>query len=214
MAYIHKTEEEQSTVEPNNLTALPAPLSWLNQPSHVKTDSAHSITITAGAKRDWFYDPASDKRTRNAPVALFSPPDDNCTLSAKVTVEFAATFDAGVLFVYADEERWAKLCFECAPTGEPMIVSVVTRGSSDDCNSVVIDGTTIYLRLYRRGDVLVFHYSHDGRYWHMVRHFTIGSLENAQIGFCAQSPTGWGCQVHFAEIKYQCVTLTDIRSGE
>ena len=97
-----------------------------------------------------------------------------------------------------DDERWAKLCFEYAPTDRPMVVSVVTRGKSDDCNSVYIDDNSVYLRLYREGDRLAFHYSEDGEYWHMVRHFTIGDLQDVRIGFSVQAPTGEGCHWTFA----------------
>ena len=145
---------------------------------------------------------------------MFSPPDQNCLLSAKVTVGFNATFDAGVLFVYADDQRWAKLCFEYSPAGKPMIVSVVTRGISDDCNSLSIDNNSVYLRLYLQGDRMAFHYSEDGDYWNMVRHFTIGDLERVRIGFSVQAPTGKGCRAEFSEISYRAALLADIRNGE
>lgn len=201
-------------MEPLALNALDATLTWLNDPTSVESDGTDNLGFAAGPKSDWFFDPASSTKMKNAPIALFSPPDAQCTLSAKVTVSFGATFDAGVLFVYADEMHWAKLCFEYAPTNDPMIVSVVTRERSDDCNSVIVEGNTVYLRLYRRDDVLAFHYSLDGQYWHMVRHFTIGSLQDIKLGFCAQSPTGEGCRVLFEEIDYRKVSLKDIRSGE
>ena len=38
-------------------------------------------------------------------------------LSARVTVDFRATFDAGVLLLWLDEAHWAKLCFEYTPDG-------------------------------------------------------------------------------------------------
>ena len=180
----------------------------------METDGVATLSMAAGPQTDWFYDPAGSKRSSNVPVALFAPPDQNCLLSAKVTVGFNSTFDAGVLFLYADDERWAKLCFEYAPTNRPMVVSVVTRGKSDDCNSVYIDDNSVYLRLYREGDRLAFHYSEDGEYWLLVRHFTIGDLQDVRIGFSAQAPTGDGCQVEFSEIGYRAGMLSDIRSGE
>jgi regulation of enolase protein 1 (concanavalin A-like superfamily) len=197
-----------------DLAALPAALSWSNEPLDVQTDGNNNLSFAAGPLTDWFYAPAGDRRIDNSPLALFAPPDVHCTLAARVTVDFGATFDAGVLFVHADGERWAKLCFEYAPTGEPMIVSVVTRARSDDCNSVLIDGNTVDLRVYRQQDVLTFHYSTDGERWHLVRHFTIGALDDVKLGFCAQSPTGEGCTVQFADIAYRSVTIADIRSGE
>ena len=57
---------------------------------------------------------------------------------ARVEVQVGESFDAGVLVVWLDETTWAKLCFEYSPQREPMVVSVVTRGTSDDCNSVVV----------------------------------------------------------------------------
>jgi hypothetical protein len=74
----------------------------------------------------------------NAPAALFLPPDQDFSLRVRVTVDFGATYDAGVLCVYAQDQTWANLCFEYSPQNQPMIVSVVTRGASDDCNSVVV----------------------------------------------------------------------------
>jgi len=196
------------------LTMLPDVLTWENQPERLEVGATDTLNIAAGPGTDWFYDPAGSGRKHNAPLALFSPPDENCLLSTKVTVGFRSTFDAGVLFVYTDVDHWAKLCFEYAPTGNPMVVSVVTRGKSDDCNSVYIDGDSVYLRLYREADRLAFHYSDDGKYWHMVRHFTIGDLQNVRIGFSAQAPTGQGCHVQFSEISYRSGELSDIRNGE
>lgn len=196
------------------LSTLPDILTWKNQPETVEADGVATLGMAAGPQTDWFYDPAGSKRSSNAPVALFSPPDENCLLSAKVSVGFRETFDASVLFIYADDERWAKLCFEYAPTDRPMVVSVVTRGSSDDCNSVYIDDNSVYLRLYRQGDRLAFHYSEDGEYWHMVRHFTIGDLQDVQIGYSVQAPTGEGCWAQFSEISYRAGELSDIRNGE
>ena len=95
-----------------------------------------------------------------------------------------------------------------------MVVSVVTRGVSDDCNSVTIEDRSVYLRLYRQDRVLAFHYSQDGRYWHFVRHFSLGDLERVGVGFSAQSPLGEGCEVIFSEIRYTLSPLSDLRNGE
>jgi hypothetical protein len=195
------------------LPSVPATLTWKNRPLN-STSDARQLSITAGAQTDWFVDPAGAPARQNAPIALFAPPDPAFRIQARVTVEFAATFDAGVLFAYAREDLWGKLCFEYSPQGQPMIVSVVTKGVSDDCNSAVMGQQTVYLRLYRRDAVLAFHYSPDGRFWHFVRHFTLGQVEGLTIGFSAQSPTGQGCQVSFSEIQYIPGALADLRNGE
>jgi regulation of enolase protein 1 (concanavalin A-like superfamily) len=195
------------------LSALPAPLAWLNTPLEATAPAADALRIVAGPQTDWFNDPAGGAPKGNAPVALFSPAEPTFSLSARVTVGFAATYDAGVLFLHASAGHWAKLCFEVSPQGRPGVVSVVTRGTSDDCNSVMIDGDTVHLRLYCQGDVAAFHYSVDGRWWHFVRLFTLGPLAKARAGFSAQSPTGAGCAATFAGIRYRPAPLADLRDG-
>ncbi len=197
------------------LVNIPTALDWLNQPLDWRIDPDGDLTLMAGSKTDWFIDPAGGSATCNAPGALFVPPDQDVLLSARVRVSFAADFDAGVLAVYVRDDLWAKLCFEFSPQHQPMIVSVVTRGVSDDCNSVPIAGPEVYLRVTRRGHTFAFHYSHDGRWWHLVRYFSLAAAEteSERLGFVAQSPTGEGCTAVFAEIAYLPRTLQDLRDG-
>ena len=198
-----------------NLSSIPGDLQWKNDPVDWKVGPGNSLSITAGAKTDWFIDPSgSDSASNNAPAALFMPPVENVLLSARVTVNFASTYDAGALFLYEREDLWAKLCFEYSPQHQPMIVSVVTRGLSDDCNSTVIDGNTVYLRVARIAESFALHYSQDGQYWNLVRYFSLGKVESLQAGFLAQSPTGQRCNVVFSEITYRPDILKDLRSGE
>jgi regulation of enolase protein 1 (concanavalin A-like superfamily) len=196
------------------LSSIPAPMTWKNQPSESTSDAEQQISITTGADTDWFINPAGAHVKSNAPIALCTPPDHVCCLQARVTVEFAATYDAGTLFVYAHDALWAKLCFEYSPQQQPMIVSVVTRGVSDDCNSVGVEDNSVYLRVYRHRKVLAFHYSLDGHDWHFVRYFSLGDSGQPRIGFSTQSPTGRGCKASFSEIRYAPGTLSDLRNGE
>jgi uncharacterized protein len=134
-------------------------------------------------------------------------------LSARVTVDFQASFDAGVLVLWDDERSWAKLCFEASPALEPMVVSVVTRGVSDDCNSFVVEADHVWLRVARLGRAYAFHASNDGRHWQLIRHF--GLCDAApRVGFLAQSPRGEGCSVRFEEIRFAATRLADLRSGD
>lgn len=196
------------------IPSLPGICEWKHQPLDWKLEAGNTLRITAGKNTDWFIDPAGSYSKDNAPAALFTPADPNCIFSAKVIVAFASAFDAGALQARVHDTLWAKLCFEYSPQGQPMIVSVVTRGLSDDCNSVVIAGQEIYLRIVRTLRTLAFHYSADGRYWHFVRYFTLGEMANVQMGFSSQSPTGERCTAVFSEIAYRAGTLKDNRSGE
>lgn len=199
------------------LPAIPAELQWKNTPADFQAGPDGSLAISAGEKTDWFIDPGGAITVGSAPVALFTPPDADFILSAKATVAFASMFDAGVLFLHARDDVWAKLCFEFSPQRQPMVVSVVTRGSSDDCNSVVVEGNEVWLRVSRNEATFAYHYSPDGKSWHMVRYFALdalGALDGLRVGFEAQSPIGEGCQATFSDIRYRPGKLADLRSGE
>ena len=195
------------------LATIPAELSWLRDPVAWRVDAGDQLTIHAGPVTDWFSDPSGAQPKDDAPSALFTSADQEFTLSARIQVAFAATFDAGALLVRVGDDLWAKLCFEYSPQGHPMIVSVVTRGVSDDCNSTQIGSDIVFLRITRRGLIFAFHYSLDGRLWQLVRYFTLGAAPSLSVGFCAQSPTGSGCAVVFSQIRYSPTAVSDLRGG-
>ena len=192
---------------------IPESLHFINDPLDWHSPASDALSISARPFTDWFNDPAGGVPKSNAPVALFTPPDRDFILQARVSVEFLSDFDAGVLFVYAGEDHWAKLCFEVSPQRQPMIVSVVTRGLSDDCNSLPIHGNTVHLRIHRRKDVWAFHFSLDGQLWQFVRYFNLG-VPAKEVGFSAQSPTGQGCRADFTNIQYRPGLIAHLRSGE
>ena len=194
--------------------AVPAELAWRLDPLEWSEEKGGGLSIRAGEKTDLFFDPKDGARSDAAPAALFSPPDGSFMLSARVRVDFASTYDAGTLHVRAADDRWAKLCFEYSPAREPMVVSVVTHGVSDDCNSVTLGGDTVYLRISQSRTATAFHYSLDGARWIFVRHFSLGSLAGLRVGFSSQSPTGKGCRAVFSEISYRPGYPADLRGGE
>jgi regulation of enolase protein 1 (concanavalin A-like superfamily) len=197
-----------------SIAAVPMPLRWLREPQSWSVPDATSLLVAAGPRTDWFADPQlSSEPTLNAP-ALVGDPSGDFLLSARVTVNFAATYDAGVLVLYASDRIWAKLCFEYSPQREPMVVSVVTRDVSDDCNSFVVDGESVWLRVARVGPAFAFHASTDGVVWNFIRHFALEAGAEPSVGFAAQSPTGDGCAVTFTQIAYEAACLGDLRSGE
>ena len=195
-----------------NISNLPDSLHWLNQPQSWELSAEGQLTITAPAKTDWFIDPQGAVNVSNAPVLLF-PISKPSMLSAQVTVNHIATYDAGVLMVYESPLAWAKLCLELSPQGLPTVVSVVTKGVSDDCNSFTAKSPA-YLRVSKLEQAYAFHVSQDGIEWNLIRYFILERDKNTQMGFLAQSPTGNGCTASFGEIHFEQRLLSDIRSGE
>ena len=106
-----------------------------------------------------FVDPSTGSVSVNAPRLLVTPDEGDFQLHARVEVAFGSTFDAGVLLLWVDERTWAKLCFEYSPQGNPMVVTVVTRGLSDDANGYTVDGNVVWLRVARRTGAYAFHAS-------------------------------------------------------
>jgi uncharacterized protein len=198
--------------DPILISPLPMSLAWQVPPSRWSVADDATLTIVAGAQTDLFVDPQGAPAVLNAPRLLGELSGD-FLLSARVTVAFAATFDAGVLLLYASERSWAKLCFEYSPQRQPMVVSVVTRGVSDDCNSFVLEGNQVWLRVARLGRAFAFHASTDGATWQLVRHFALEPGDAIAAGFSAQSPTGDGCTATFADVHFTPGRLADLRSG-
>lgn len=199
-------------MEPLKLPALPFDLDWHLTPTDWSFDG-EVLSVTAAAKTDLFTDPRGSAPVANAPALLFEPEGD-FTFSAKIKVNFKASFDAGVLLVYQNAESWAKLCFEYAPQGFPLVVSVVTKGTSDDCNSLFLDENATYLRVSRSGRVYAFHHSLDGDFWHLIRMFALAPNLASRVGFLVQSPAGEGCTAEFYKFAFASETVGDLRSGE
>jgi uncharacterized protein len=170
------------------------------------------ISISAGGRTDLFVDPGGGAPALNAPMLLGTTEGD-FILSAHVRAELRATFDAGALMLYASERTWAKLALERPPHGEAMIVSVVTRGVSDDANGVVVAGDSLWLRVARIGGSCALHASDDGKRWDLVRHFALEAPGSLAAGFLAQSPTGEGCTATFDDVRFTAQKLADLRDG-
>jgi len=150
------------------LAGLPTALQWAGTPASSASLTAQGLRMDVATTTDLFCDPQGQPPVLNAPRLLF-PADRHFTLSAYVTVAFEASYDAGVLLIYEQETIWAKLCCEYSPQQQPMIVSVVTNGRSDDANAVVLDQSRAFLRITGLGEAFAFHYSLDGMTWQLVR---------------------------------------------
>ncbi len=195
-----------------NVEGLP-PLVWSNEPGQVEQTASGTLILTAEAGTDWTNDAFGGPQQHAATSLGFNPPQE-FSLSARVHVRGArTTFDAAVLAIWGDRDHWAKICFEFSPQGEAMVVSVVTNGYSDDCNSTVIADDHVFLRVMRVGSGWAFHSSGDGIAWNFVRIFRLDFVGPVSVGFMAQAPMGDTCVAAFDKIEYQTVVPTDLRDG-
>lgn len=199
------------------LDALP-PLSWVPVEGEASVEqSTQTLTMQSAAGVDWTNDATGGEQQHRAASLAFVAPSEPFTLSANVSViGDRTTFDAGALSVWADEDHWAKLCFENSPDGEPMVVSVVTNTYSDDVNSHLVADDSIFLRLAFLGDdAWAFHSSTDGERWNFVRLFNlpVPAGTSTSVGFLSQAPCGERCDVVFRDIRFSHSLLSDTRDG-
>ena len=197
-------------MEDLGFAAVPFALDWVRSPAEWAAEPAR-LVVRAPAQTDWFIDPIRARAVRTAPVLVGPPPTGDFTWEAHVALEGHAMFDAVGLFVYDDDDHWAKLALEVTAAG-PTIVSVVTDTFSDDCNSTVLAQSSAWLRLARVGEAIAFHASDDGGRWELVRVFRPPSRA-PRIGLICQAPTGTGCTGTFDAITFTARSLSDIRDG-
>lgn len=179
---------------------LPGPMVWQNAPASWKAE-AGGLSITSGKQTDWFVSPMDGARRENSSRLVFQPADD-FVLSARVTVDFRAKWDAGALVLYVNDDTWAKLCVEMTVENHPAIVSVVTRGLSDDNTSIAVAGRQVYLKIAKAGQAIFFYASENGQDWKIIRAFSFGPGAKVRVGFSSQSPVGEGCTTVFDQITY------------
>jgi regulation of enolase protein 1 (concanavalin A-like superfamily) len=197
---------------PVTIAPLPAPLAWDVAPASWSLDDGRALTIDAPALSDLFNDPSGGEPQAAAP-RLLGPVEGDFQLSARVRCTFAGAFDAGALLLWAGERQWVKLAFEVSPQGEPMVVSVITDGLSDDANAFAVDDGAAWLRVSRLGAACALHARLGGEGWRFVRHFALAAPDGLRAGFLAQSPTGEGATARFDEIGFVPERLADLRSG-
>lgn len=195
------------------LHGLP-PLHWTGADGEASVDDASgALTLRAARGVDWTNDSAGGPWQHAATALAFPAPEGDFVLSARVRVLGArSTFDAGALALWSGADRWAKLCNENSPQGEPMVVSVVTNGFSDDANGPLIPGDGVFLRIARVGVAYAFHFSVDGASWHFVRLFRLDADPSSiSLGFLAQAPMGDDATAVFDGIDFARRSLPDLR---
>jgi len=195
-----------------NIPGIPHPFTWENKPLKFST-TTHGFTITAGRKTDMFQDPNMTYHTDNAPQLLFQA-DSNFVLSLSITHAFANKWDGGAIVLKSDSLNWIKFCYEKDYRGAKRVVSVVTKGISDDCNSMAMQADIIYYKVAKAGKVITLYCSEDGITWMLVRHLYFDFKPGFKVGFLAQSPEGEKCEVKFDNIKYIAKKIVDPYAGE
>lgn len=184
------------------LPGLPGLLHAVNDPIHVAVGSDGVLELGARGDTNLFLAPGGDFNRTDAPMLLCDVAGD-FVFSARVEAPLHEVYDVAALVVYENDHSWAKLCFENSAHREPTVVSVVTRGVSDDCNSEVVGADFAYLAMVRRGDEFAFHWSRDGKQWRMVRHFRFAADGPLRLGFAVHAVDKAGLAARFSEVRFE-----------
>lgn len=189
------------------------PLTWTHQEGRHHQDG-DVLVLTSDAGVDWTND-ATGAEPSHTSTSLAFDLEEPFQLSARVSVDSPrTTFDAAVLTLWANEDCWAKLCFEYSPQGEEMVVSVVTDRFSDDANGPVVLEGSVWLRVSSLPEgAYAFHYSTNGAVWSFVRQFRLDAPTRPRIGFMSQAPMGPAATARFSGISLVREQLADVRDG-
>lgn len=182
------------------LPGFPPDFAWQNTPAEWSA-KGNSLTIAAGKKTDWFVWPGGGYSADSSPRLMFKAAND-FMFSTKVQVQSHKTYDSGCIALYGGPSIWAKLCLEAQADSRLDVISVVTRGRSDDVTSFAALGTSIYLKVASANGVIFFYASEDGKTWTIIRKFNLESRDGLRAGFSAQSPDGEGARATFTEFDY------------
>ncbi|MDM8159698.1 DUF1349 domain-containing protein [Labilibaculum sp. K2S] len=167
------------------------------------------LKITSNEKTNLFNSPSGNYYMQNAPMVLFHP-DGNFIISAKITAELREVYDVASLVIYQDNNLWAKLCFGNSIKKE---TTVVTRGFSDDCNSIKITDDFVYFSIAKKGEEFSFHCSTDNVNWELVRHFRLECNDSSlMLGFAVHCSKGEKFSAVFSDINYSKNVLENMRT--
>lgn len=187
----------------------------LNGGAARSTATPEGVTITSGAKTDFFRETDAATAYANAPVILTAI--DNTrpfTFTARVMPELASTYDAGALYLWEREDKWLKFAFERDERGLSRMVTVRTLGTSDDNNHDAVSAGSAYLKVSSDTVSLGLYYSLDGQSWQLVRVFRNDYPPRLWLGASAQSPLGAGNRVRFEAIALTDRSVADFRKGQ
>lgn len=170
----------------------------MNQAEVIKREG--KLFMTAKASTNLFNSMLGSYRCHNFPY-YYTQCTGDFLIRCQVAVDFQAVYDLGCIVVYEDAEKWMKLAFENSDAGGPAIVSIVTGGTSDDCNGAAIPGESVWLQVCRKGDAFAMHHSQDGIHWSMVRVFRLNMAESVKVGLSVQCPSGESCTAVFQGLE-------------
>ncbi len=185
---------------------------WLNTPKSYEIDKDY-LLVTATGNTDFFINPVDLSSSDSAPFFYREISGDFVAIT-KVSPDLSLKWNAATFMVIIDPDNWIKFGFENSDATGPSIVSVVTRGTSDDANGVILENTTsVWLKLIRKDNNYAMHWSLDGVKYHMARLAAMRTTDTVKLGLEAQCPVGEKAVHKFEYLNIKSETVEDLRAG-
>lgn len=184
---------------------------WMNRPSDYSLDTG-VLKLVVNKGTDFFNNPEDSSVVGTAPF-LYETVRGDFLVKTLVQPDMSSQWNAIALMMQIDSLNWIKFAFENSDATGPSIVSVVTKGKSDDANGAVLNNEgRIWLAMARKNNLYSMHWSSDGRNYHMARLTEMPLADTVKIGIEAQSPVGESAfhEVLFLSIKD--TTVQNLRS--
>ncbi len=195
------------------IKSIDKPFEWLNKPSQFIEQEDSTIIIDCKKGETLFTSPFSGAKNAKCPVLLFEPSKE-FTLNAKLTTPMEKKWDAAQIVVWRDSSNWAKVYLEKTHYNKPVVGSIVNKGMSDDCNSIVLDKPEVYLQVAKIGRCCFFYYSTDGKKWVFIRGFNFDGENTLKVGFsCESTFNEHGTTATFSKIVYKESKPSDMFNG-
>ena len=186
---------------------------WLNKPDSFGVSNDTLRVLTASAT-DFFNNPEDSSIAATAPF-LYGEIDGDFVARALVRPDFSSMWNAVSLMVHIDEKHWIKFAFENSDATGKSIVTVVTKGVSDDANGVILnEHDQVWLKLIRKNNLYAMHWSLDGRDYKMARLTAIPQVDSVKIGVEFQSPLDSIALHEVLHFDLEALTVEDLRKGE
>jgi len=176
----------------------------INDAASLVSVSDGILTFDAAAHTDYFNSPGGQVKD-NAPILLTEV--DNTkpfTFQGLLTPGFTekGNFNAAALYIYSDPEMWQKFAFEQDMRGLHRVVTVRTKGTSDDNTHEAITETgTVWYRITSNRGILMFSFSLDGASWQLVRMYRNDYPEKLYLGISSQAPSEDTCRSTFEQLS-------------
>ena len=174
--------------------------SWMNPPDEVEV--GRDLLEFATLPNTDFWQRTHYGFRRNTGHAFLTHLWDDFSFAAQADFFYESLYDQCGLFLYIDEENWAKASIEFIDEAFSRLGSVVTVNGYSDWASTVVDTdlNRMFYRISRRGSDFRLDCCRNGDEYHQMRIFHMhGDLSIARVGVYACSPSDSSFKVRFSD---------------